>query len=333
MGRTTRFPRPLTAGDRVRVVAPSRSLGILSPETCEIATATLAGLGLQVDYGTHAREMDAFASTSIAVRVADLHDAFRDPNVAGILTAIGGYNANELLDHLDFELIARNPKTFCGYSDITILTSAIFQETGLATFYGPHFSSFGMKLGNEHTVEHFRRACLSREPFHLEAAARWSDDAWYLDQDERQFRPNPGPRVLRPGRASGTLVGGHLGTLGLLQGTDWFPTVEDPVLFVEEDEGAAEEFPFEFLRDLHSLLQQPALRNLRALLIGRLHSSTKLIDGTEEHMLETLRLASDVPVILGLDVGHTMPLSTLPLGAQVDVDATRAAPALRIRFE
>jgi muramoyltetrapeptide carboxypeptidase len=54
-----------------------------------------------------------------------------DPCVHGILTALGGFSINELLPHLDWDLIAQNPKVFCGYSDITALQNAILGSTGL----------------------------------------------------------------------------------------------------------------------------------------------------------------------------------------------------------
>lgn len=85
-------------------------------------------------YGDHVDEMDNFHSSSIASRVADLHAAFADPAVRGILTVIGGFKSNELLPHLDWELIARKPKMFCGYSDITALQNAILARSGLITY-------------------------------------------------------------------------------------------------------------------------------------------------------------------------------------------------------
>ena len=66
-----------------------------------------------------------------------------DPGVHGILTALGGFSINVLLPHLDWDLIAQNPKVFCGYSDITALQNAILASTGLVTYSGPHWSTLG----------------------------------------------------------------------------------------------------------------------------------------------------------------------------------------------
>lgn len=70
------------------------SLAIIGPETRSIADGRLHALGLDVTFGRHVEEMDAFASSSIEARVEDLHDAFADPGVAAILIVIGGYNSN-----------------------------------------------------------------------------------------------------------------------------------------------------------------------------------------------------------------------------------------------
>src|SRR5688572_25111460 len=104
------IPPKLRPGDEVRVVAPSRSLTVIPGDQLAIAPERLASLGLRVSYGKHVRERDDFASSSVASRVADLHDAFVDPAVRGVMTIIGGFNANQLLRSIDWELVAAHPK-------------------------------------------------------------------------------------------------------------------------------------------------------------------------------------------------------------------------------
>ncbi len=95
-----------------------------------VAQRHLADLGLRISYGQHVDERDRYDSSSIASRVADLHTAYADPSVDALLTVIGGFNSNELLPHLDFDLIGDNPKILCGYSDITALQNAITATRG-----------------------------------------------------------------------------------------------------------------------------------------------------------------------------------------------------------
>ena len=98
------IPDKLNKGDEIRVIAPSQSMCLLSEETIAIAKQRLEALGFRVTFGKHVFQQidENYACASIAERVADLHDAFADPNVKGILTAIGGFNINQLLNDIDF---------------------------------------------------------------------------------------------------------------------------------------------------------------------------------------------------------------------------------------
>ncbi|ALP38054.1 hypothetical protein ASL14_19575 [Paenibacillus sp. IHB B 3084] len=80
----------LKAGDEIPILSPSRSLSIVSEKNRLIAQQKLEQLGFAVSFSQHVLESDDFASSSIESRVADLHEAFADPKVKGILTAIGG---------------------------------------------------------------------------------------------------------------------------------------------------------------------------------------------------------------------------------------------------
>ena len=104
------IPPKLTTGDEIRVIAPSTSLAIIHEDRRKLANRQWQEIGLPITISPYADEKNRFNSTSIEHRLSDLHDAFRDPQVKGILTAIGGYNVNQLLDGLDYDLIATNPK-------------------------------------------------------------------------------------------------------------------------------------------------------------------------------------------------------------------------------
>ena len=138
----------------MRGIAASRALAMLDYATRAIADGRLQDLGLRVTFGRHAEESDAFTSSSVQVRIDDLHEAFADVHVAAILTVIGGYNSNQLLRYIDWELIRAHPKIFCGYSDITALQNAVWAKTGLVTYSGPHYSTFGQKLHADYTVDY-----------------------------------------------------------------------------------------------------------------------------------------------------------------------------------
>lgn len=84
------IPAKLKQGDKIRVIAPSRSLDMIAVSDRKRAIHLLEQLGFTVSFGQHVLERDLFNSSSIESRIADLHDAFRDPQVKAILTVIGG---------------------------------------------------------------------------------------------------------------------------------------------------------------------------------------------------------------------------------------------------
>ena len=192
---------------------------MIGTETRAIATQRFEGLGLKVSFGRNVEVCDEFVSSPIEGRISDLHDGFRDPGVKAILTVIGGYNSNQLLPYIDWDLIAANPKIICGYSDITALTCSILAKTGLITYSGPHYTTFGMREHFTQTLEWFTAALMSDSPSVVEPAETWTDDAWYLDQQNRRIDRNDGFWVMQEGTAEGRLIGGNLCTLNLLQGT------------------------------------------------------------------------------------------------------------------
>ena len=320
-------PPKLHQGSSVRVIAPSRSLAIIPAEARAEADSKLAALGLRVSFGEHVEESDDFISSPVAARLDDLHAAFADPEVDGILTVIGGHNANQLLAGIDYALVAAHPKVLCGFSDITALSSAIYARTGLVGYSGPHYSSFGMKHHFGHTEAGFV-ACLMRDdPFRLEVSPTWSDDEWYLDQEDRHLETGTGWWVLQEGEAAGTIVGGNLCTLSLLHGTPYMPPLDGTVVFAEDDDQSR---PWDVDRNLMSLLQQPAFGGVRGLVIGRFQRATGMTRELLTQIVATKPELAGLPVIANVDFGHTSPSVTFPIGGTVEVRADRSVPSVTI---
>lgn len=316
------FPPKLRPGSHVRVVAPAYSRAMVTEgnENAAIAERYLTGLGLSLSSGDHVDTRDRYNSSPIAQRVADLHAAFADPAVDAIFTVIGGYNSNELLPYLDFDLIAQNPKILCGYSDITALQNAITATTGVVTYSGPHWSTFGMRDWGESTRDWFRQTLMSDAPVIVEPGTWFTDDLWFVNQDDRTKIATDGWWVLRPGRAEGRIVGGNLCTLNLLQGTAYMPPLAETLLFVEDDELSN---PVEFRRYLHSLMQVPGAESIRGLVIGRFQQVSRITREDVELLIGDFDTLRDKPVLANVDFGHTNPLMTIPIGGEVRVDATQ----------
>lgn len=308
------IPSKLQQGDEIRVIAPSTSANILGDQGIAQAKSRLEELGYVVTFGKHIYESDLHQSSSIESRVEDIHEAFADTQVKAILTVIGGYNSNELLPYLDYNLIKKNPKIICGYSDITALTTAITTKTGLITYSGPHFSTFQMEKGRSYHEQNFLK-CLTKEEYIVKPSSYWSDDPWFIDQECRRFEQTKW-KVYREGEACGQVFGGNLCTFNLLQGTPYMPTGFDKkILFIEDDEATT---PKDFARNLTSLLQ--SVHNVQALLIGRFQRKTMMTDEQMQYILGKIPLLQTIPVIYDVDFGHTQSMFTFPIGGTVKVN-------------
>ena len=313
------YPNKLKPGSHIRVIAPSRSFKIISEETREIAKKRFADMGISVSYSKHCDEIDDFVSSSIASRLEDLHEAFADKSVDGILTAIGGFNTNQLIDKIDYTLIKNNPKILCGFSDITCLCHAITAKTDVVTYSGPHFSSFGMVHGFDYTLDYFKKCLLENNPYQVIPAKEFSNDEWFMDQEKRNFTPNSGFWVINKGNGSefeGKLVGGHVRCLSSLQGTEFWPSLENTILFLEEDE---ETNAVLFDRLLQSLIHQADFKHVKALIIGRFKPESKIDRNLLEQIIHTKEALKELPVIANFDIGHSTPIITYPIGGRISL--------------
>ncbi len=327
------IPEKLKPGDEVRIIAPSRSMAILKDDCINLAVERLESLGLKVTFGAHVKDFDPdYMSTNYKDRADDLNDAFRDPNVKAILTVIGGFNSNQIIKYLDYEMIKKNPKILCGYSDITILLDTIYAKTGLVTYYGPHFSSFGMKKGFEYTFDYFKEMLLENGGVsNVKASEKWSDDPWFSDQENREFIDNEGMIVINEGEAKGKIVGGNLCTLNLLQGTEYMPDIENSILFLEDDDMAGKLFLVEFDRNLVSLIQQPKFETVRGIVIGRCQKGSQMTEEKWRKLIKSKPELENIPVVIGSDFGHTTPIITFPIGGEAKLVAKNGKVDLEIR--
>lgn len=295
----------LKPGDEIRVVAPSRSQAVIWKRVHRHAMRFWKNSGFNLTFSKNCCELDKYQSSSIASRVEDLHMAFQDPNVKMIITSVGGFNANQLLPYLDYELIASNPKILCGYSDITVLQNAIYAKTGLVTYSGPHYSTFGFKGEPLYTRQAFFDCLTKVEPFFITPSK--TAGQYY---------------VIQEGTCEGAVIGGNLCTVNLLQGTPYMPDIRDKVLFIEDDNIMGEYFSYEFERNLQSLLQIERANTVKGIVFGRFEKSCGM---TVERITDMIRdkVPSDIPVIFGVDFGHVLPSITFPIGGTVKIIARK----------
>ena len=314
------IPDKLKPGDEVRVIAPARSASDIDEGVLERAKSALESLGLKVTFSKNAFSRSQRGCPTDDEKVEDLHVAFMDENVKCVLAAIGGFNSNQMLGKIDWQIIKDNPKLFGGFSDITVLNHAILAKTGLVTYAMPNFYCFGLPPEADYSLEYFRRCLFADQPaeFIVQQSETFYDLPWNYDEASlRQALKNNGPRVVQGGSAEGVMIGGNLCSLNLLNGTEYFPKIEDD---------SYDSIPETLERHVQALMQQSFFRQVKAILVGRFQGESRAIDDMISDIILSKNIDSKIPVVVNLDFGHTDPKFTYPVGGKCKVvagDGTR----------
>jgi len=324
------IPEKLKKGDLIKIVSLSCSAKTVPEDVLNLAKSRFEEMGLIVEYADNAFVLDSLGSSDPKVRAKDFMDAIIDPNVKAIMTPRGGFAANEVLDYLDFDIIAKNPKIICGFSDITAIANAIYHKTGLVCYSSPNFGNFGMLKGLDYFVEYFQKCLMQNDSFEIKASESWSDDFWKRDQQNRNFHLNPGPICLQAGEAKGEIIGANLCTFNLLQGTEYMPDLTDKILFLEEDAVFGDHFDVFFDRNLESLLQMPGADKLKALVIGRFESRANIDLERLKYIISKKPELALIPIAYGFDFGHSMPMFTFPIGGVCKLDFSSSRVKLEL---
>lgn len=303
----------LNVGDEIRVIAPSRSLSIVKQEDFDKALKFLSDKGFIISFSQNSREIDEANSSSIQSRVDDIHNAFIDKNVRAILTCIGGFNVNQILEYIDYSIIADNPKILCGFSDITALVNAIYAKTELITYHGPHFSYFGRDKNIEYTYHYFEECLMKTEEYFINPS-----------KDAKEYY------VIQEGNCMGEIIGGNLCTLNLLQGTEFMPNLRNKILFLEDDNIVGDYFLYEFERNLQSLIQTIGFDEVKGIVFGRFDSSCNMDIHTIKRIISTKKQLKTIPVIFNVDFGHVRPIITFPIGGSVKISAYGNSVSIKI---
>jgi muramoyltetrapeptide carboxypeptidase len=307
-------PARLRPGSRVAVVATS---GRINPEMLDKGCGILAGWGLDVQVGPHARACHPSLSYLAGTdddRAADLQQAWLDPRTEAVLCARGGYGAQRIVDRLDWAaMAAAPPKIFTGFSDVTALHEAFALRLGLATLHAPNIWGDGFTEFPE-AQQALRQALF--EP---------------RGQDAGTLAAADGAACLVPGRATGVTAGGNLSmlaaNLGTADGRQRGRRRGDQAggataggfagcIVLMED---VNEEGYRLDRMLTQLLRAGALDGVAGIALGSWVGC-----GPPDRVRQVLadRLGDlGVPVGWGFGFGHAAPQPTVPLGVPAEIDS------------
>jgi muramoyltetrapeptide carboxypeptidase len=301
--KATRFGHPLSAGGTVGVFAPSGPFENRSDVLRPIEWWESRGYRVRLTDSVWARQ--EYVAGPAQERVDDLHSLLVDDDVDVIFCLWGGVGAIEMLPLIDYDLVAENPKAIMGFSDVTNLHAALLKMSGLCTFHGPGFGSFGAP---------------TREAFTLDSAV---DSVAKGGAGEVPRRPDDQYlRAITSGRVSAPIIGGNLDTLNHLIGTDYQLDLSGAIVLLEDVDLRTINFDVMFWQ----MRLAGIFNNVAGIVVSDLAGCgvpdpEVVADRSLEDVLEQHLGSLGVPVIYGLPLGHGPHLASIPLGVMATLDA------------
>ncbi|MEM1257895.1 MAG: LD-carboxypeptidase, partial [Bacteroidota bacterium] len=198
-------PKQLKKGDVVGLIAPGYSI---TQEMLQASINQLKSMGMEPYHTQRIFGNHGYLSNTDDERAKDLMHMFTNEEVKGIFCIRGGYGCTRILDILDFERIAQNPKILLGYSDITALLNAFYTKIGLVGFHGamgPKPDSYAYGCVKSMVMNPKKKRTITNYDFEEDTLTDSVYDRY----------------VISPGKASGKLVGGNLSLLSVMNGTDY----------------------------------------------------------------------------------------------------------------
>jgi len=301
-------PKALKRGDTVGIIAPATA--VTDPDQLDKAVEALNYFGLNAKFGKNVLKGEGYKTRTVDERLDDLHSMFKDKDIAGVFCLRGGYGSPQLLDKIDYELIKNNPKVFIGYSDITAMHLAINKLSKLITFHGPVLLS-GF---SNYTADYFSKALFKTNPIGKVVNSESKNGI-------RLVHPT---RTIKPGKASGKLIGGNLSLICSLMGTPYEIDTTNKILFIED----VGEEPFRIDRMLTQLRLAGKLNTASGVIFGECQgcnsdglNPSHVWDYSLGEVLDNILGNLNIPVFYGLTFGHTNDQITLPLGVDAELDA------------
>jgi len=293
-----RKPRALRAGDRIAIIAPASPFA--KPDF-DAGLVELRSLGFEPVYDETVFDRDGYVAGSADTRARALRAAWQDPSIAAIVAARGGYGSVQLLPLLDPESMSAHAKAFIAYSDNTSILTWLTLRLGVVSFHGPMIEGRFAKGEAGYDRDTFQRCLATPAP-----AGEIS---------------HPAVEVIKPGDATGILIGGTLTQIAASLGTPFaFDPPQGCILFLDE----VAERPYRIDRMLTQLRLAGILDRAAALVFGELPRCDEPGgDPTIRLVLTSLTRDFRGPVLFGLPSGHTSgPTLTLPFGVRTRVVAS-----------
>lgn len=288
----------LNIGDTIGIVAPSEPIIDHNVEQLYRAKEIVEKSGFKVKFSKNIFSNTNKYSSSAMEKAEDINEMFADDDVKMIWCAKGGCNSNTIFEYLDYELIKKNPKIMCGYSDITSITNVIHEKTGLITFSGTNFKT----IATDETDYSYK-----------EALKRFVDGSLELGTENDEYI------TIKEGVVEGKLVGGNLNLFHDLVTGKYKVNIENKILFLEEF--SLESDPGMVSHYLAHMKQNGVFDKIKGLWIGNYEHESGIT--LEQVVLDTIGDKYTFPIIKSNNFGHTETKTVIPIGTKARIDTNK----------
>ncbi len=289
------LPQAIKRGDTIGVVAPSNPIVGKNIEELNKAKEIVEKDGFKVIFSKNIFLNTNGYTATAKEKAEDINEMFRNQDVKMIWCAKGGNNSNCVFEYLDYELIKKNPKIICGYSDITSLTNMIHEKTGLVTFSGTNFKT----IATDETDYSYK-----------EAINRFVNGSIEIGKEKTGYK------TIKEGTAEGELVGGNLFlTRGMVCGK-YSISFKDKILFLEEL--GIETEPAVINNFLYYMKQNGVFDEIKGLWLGNYEHESNIT--LEEIVQEVLGDEYSFPIIKSNNFGHCETKTVIPIGTRARIN-------------
>jgi len=289
------LPSKLKIGDTIGIVAPSSPIIGNNIEELNRAKKIAERSGFEVKYSKNIFSNTNGYSATAREKAEDINTMFADKEVKMIWCAKGGNNSNSTFEYIDYELIKKNTKIICGFSDITSITNMITEKTGLITFSGTNFKT----IATDETDFSYKQA-LSR----------------FVDGNLEFGPENEEYITIQEGKATGELIGGNLSlTRGMVAGK-YSLDFTDKILFLEEL--GFETDPEATSNNVYYMKQNGVFDKIKGLWIGNYEHESGI--SLEKIILDALDGEYKFPIIKSNNFGHIERKTVVPIGTKAEIN-------------